>query len=403
MENSHFGRFELRTFLQAQVYDQTFSAVSADRNTETLTRLQRVPSQAAGGSLFWTRTFGDHALASSVEFREIRGFSDEVGFAFGVPTSRSRAGGRERTVALFAQDLWHVHERFTLSLGGRFDRWRNFDALSATRILSNNNGTTFRFPERTESAFSPRIAAIISATDRVSLYGSYSRSFRAPTLNELYRSFRVGNVVTQANENLNEETADTLEAGASFRSKLFAIRGNAFVTTITDPVVSITLSSTPSLITRRRQNVGETRSRGLELDVEFEPRPEINFSASYLFVNSRITEYPADQALVGNFLPQVAPQQLTFQMRYRPNLKWVFGIQARASSGQFEDDLNTLRLRPYFSTDATAAYKFSERASLFVAAENVFNSRYDIGLTPNPTVGPPASIRAGLRINLAKR
>jgi outer membrane cobalamin receptor len=42
------GTFQFRAFIEAQVYDQSFSAVSADRNSETLSRLQRVPSQAAG-------------------------------------------------------------------------------------------------------------------------------------------------------------------------------------------------------------------------------------------------------------------------------------------------------------------------------------------------------------------
>ena len=142
-----------------------------------------------------------------------------------------------------------------------------------TRVLSTNATTTTLFPDRTDSSFSPRVAAIFSANERISFYGSYSRSFRAPTLNELYRGFRVGNVVTQSNENLRAETADTFEGGVSFNAfqNRLALRSNAFVTTVSDPVVSITLSSTPSLITRQRQNVGETRSRGVEVDAEFTP------------------------------------------------------------------------------------------------------------------------------------
>jgi outer membrane receptor protein involved in Fe transport len=195
-----FGRFEARAFLQAQIYDQTFSAVSADRSSETLTRIQRVPSQATGGNLFWTRAFGGHTPVASFEFQEVRGFSDETGFAGGVATSSSGAGGDESTVAGFGQDIWRVNNRLTVSFGGRYDRWRNYDAHSTTRVLSSNAITTVVFPDRIDSAFSPRVAAIFSANERISFYGSYARSFRAPTLNELYRNFRVGNVVTQANQ-----------------------------------------------------------------------------------------------------------------------------------------------------------------------------------------------------------
>lgn len=405
LSNETAGRFELRTFLQAQVYDQTFSAVAADRNSETLSRLQRVPSQSAGGSLFWTRAFSDHTIASSLESREVRGYSDEVGYFGGSPTSKSGSGGKEKTIAFFAQDLWKASDRVSISFGGRFDRWRNVDALSVTRTLSTNAVTVTNFPDRNESAFSPRIAALVSINESVSAYGSYSRSFRAPTLNELYRGFRVGSVVTQSNEKLTAEIADTVEGGiniTAFQDRV-SIRGNAFQTQVGDPIVSITLSTMPNLITRRRQNVGETRTRGLEVDAEFAIRPELHFSASYLFADSRFTSFPADPTLVGNYLPQVARQQFNFQLSYRPVSRFSFGVQGRVSSSQFEDDINTLRLRSFFTVDATAAVKIHKNSEIFIAAENVFNNRYDIGLTPNRTVAAPAFARFGLRLNLGKR
>ena len=210
--------------------------------------------------------------------------------------------------------------------------------------------------------------------------------------------------MTRANENLRAEIADTFEGGVTFSAfeNRFALRGNVFVTTVSDPVVSVTLSSTPSLITRQRQNVGETRSRGIEVDTEFIPIPGLKLLASYIFVDARVTEFPANPGLIGKYLPQIARQQLNFQVSYRPS-RWSFGVQTRISSGQFEDDLNTLRLRPYWTVDATAAYRIRESFEIFAAAENIFNSRYDIGLTPNRTVAAPAFIRTGLRLNLGKR
>ena len=405
LDDKTFGRFEARAFLQTQVYDQTFSAVSASRNTETLTRLQRVPSQAWGSSLFWTRGFGDHAIASSVEYRDVRGFSDELGFTSSVSTSASGAGGHEQTFAVFAQDFWRVNGKFNLSLGARFDHWRNIDAHSATRVFATNALTSTIFPDRNESSFSPRVGVVYDATENVSLYGSFSRSFRAPTLNELYRGFRVGNVVTLANENLRAERANTFEGGVRFSAlgRRLTIRTNAFVTTVNDPVVSITLSSAPSLIIRRRQNVGETRSTGVEIDAEFSPVSSLRLSASYLFVDARVTEFPGSESLVGNRLPQVPQQQFNLQLSYRPTDRWTFGVQTRASSDRFEDDTNTLRLGGYFTADATVAFRADEKIEVFGAVENLFNSRYDIGLTPNRTVAAPTFVRVGLRLDLSKR
>ena len=405
VENVSIGRFEVRAFIQSQVYDQTFSSVSADRNAETLTRVQRVPSDAYGGHVFWARSFGEHSLSSSVELREVRGFSEELGFLAGLQTTTTRSGGRESTVTFLAQDMWRINRRATVSLGVRYDRWENRDALAETRALATGILTTTLFPDRNDSAFSPRVAAIIAANDRLSFYGSYSRSFRAPTLNELYRGFRVGNVVTLANENLRAETADTFEGGVTFSGlgKRLAIRTNVYVTTVSDPVVSVTLSSTPNLITRQRQNLGETRSRGLEADIEFAPLPELRLAASYLLVDARITDFPASVALVGNVLPQVAPQLFNMRLNYRLNRRWSFGIQTRMSSGQYEDDANILRLGSYVTVDTTSTIRIKRGLDVFLAAENIFNSRYDIGLTPNRTTAAPASVRLGLRFDLSKQ
>lgn len=400
--NETFGAFQLRSFVETQIYDQTFSAVAADRNSETLARLQRVPSQAAGASLFWNRVFADHAVAASVEFRETHGFSDETGFFGGRATSLSSAGGRERTFSVFAQDVWRVTGKLNLNFGARFDRWENFDALVATRSLTTNQTSLTDFPDRSETAFSPRVAALYEINDNFSLFASYAKSFRAPTLNELYRGFRVGSIITLPNENLHAERADTFEAGLNFTgfARRLSVRGNFFHTEVKQPVVSVTLTVTPSLITRQRQNVGETRARGLEIDAEFEPRRDFRFSASYLFVDSRVTEFPANPESVGKFLPQVPRQQFTFQTVYRPKEKLSLGFQGRISGAQFEDDLNILRLRPFFTLDAFAAYRLQENFEVFTAVENVFNNRYDIGRTPVLTVAAPVFARIGLRFNL---
>ena len=78
-------------------------------------------------------------------------------------------------------------------------------------------GTTV-LPDRGERAASPRVALRVRASDRLSLSASAYRGFRAPTLNELYRTFRVGNVVTLANPDLAAERLGGGEVGALYAS-----------------------------------------------------------------------------------------------------------------------------------------------------------------------------------------
>ena len=56
--------------------------------------------------------------------------------------------------------------------------------------------------------FSPRASLTWRANDLASLQFSVARSYRTPTLNELYRGFRVGNIVTNANPLLEPERLD---------------------------------------------------------------------------------------------------------------------------------------------------------------------------------------------------
>ena len=391
-------KLDWRFFGGAQIYDQTFSAVSADRNSESLNRLQRVPAQNIGVSTQFSGTIGAmQTFVVGLEAREVRGASDEIGFFNNRPTSASGAGGRERTFGVFAQDFVRVNSKFVLAGSMRFDSWRNFAALNSTRSLANNQTITTHFADRRETAFSPQVSILVQAAKHLSFFAVASKSFRAPTLNELYRNFRVGNVSTLSNENLRTEKAANFESGASFGKGNFYIRGNLFWTEISQPVANVTLSVTPALITRRRQNGGRTRARGLEFDAEMRVK-DFNFSAGYLLADSRVTEFSANKSLENLFVPQVARHQMTFQMRYAKRA-WSFALQGRASSAQFDDDLNLFQLEPFFQLDGFAAKKFGENLQVFVGVENVFNSGYSVGRTPIRTISSPLNLRVGMRWN----
>ncbi|MGI8884337.1 MAG: hypothetical protein ACR2IA_08850 [Pyrinomonadaceae bacterium] len=58
--------------------------------------------------------------------------------------------------------------------------------------------------------------------------------------------------------------------------------------------------------------------------------------------------------------------------------------------------------RLFFTLDTFAAYRF-DKFEIFTAVENVFNNRYDIGLTPNRTIATPRFVRVGLRFNLGSK
>jgi outer membrane receptor protein involved in Fe transport len=399
------GLFDLRAHASTQVLDQSFTSVAADRASETPTRLQRVPAQGSGLTLQWSRAAGArHALVAGFEASEARGASDELVYVAGRPSSLVGVGGRARTFGFYVRDAWRLTDRLVVIPGARFDRWRNYRAQQTTRPLAGTAApAVVAFGGRTETAFSPQLAAVFKLSDSFSLNATFARAFRAPTLNELYRSFRVGNVVTLADETLRAERLTSGEAGLIFTStrRGMTARAGFFHADVTRPVANVTLSVAPGLITRQRRNLGRTRTRGFEAEFEKRIGNGWTVSAGYLFADARVASFPADPALEGRRVPQVARRQLSFQLRYVPQGRaMTFGLQGRASGAQFDDDQNLLRLGGYFTLDAFASRRIARGLEAFAAAENLTGQRYEVGRTPVLTLGPPAFVRLGVRLRL---
>jgi outer membrane receptor protein involved in Fe transport len=401
------GAFQARAYGGTQLFDQTFTAVDADRDTETLTRVQRVPAQSTGASVQWSRGVGARlALVAGAEAREVRGASDELAYVRGLPSAFVDAGGRERSLGFFLQGTARMARKVFMTATARGDRWRNYAAFESSRPVAPGSPTTLRaFPDRAESSFSPSLSLLYKPHVAVSVFASGGRAFRAPTLNELYRSFRVGDVLTLANPDLRAERLAGIEAGAGVSAlggRLDA-RGALFWAEVSRTVANVTVAQTPALITRQRQNLGRTRSRGFEVELEARPSRRLVLSGGYTYTDARVKTFPANATLEGLLIPQVPRSVFAFQARYLPASRLTLGLQGRASSAQFDDDQNLLRLGGYFTLDALASARLTSRFDLFVAAENLFDERYDIGRTPVRTLGPPRFVRIGLRLRLGAR
>jgi len=385
--------FTLRAYAQGETFDQTFSAVAADRGGEQPTRAQRVPSSSLGLSGRWSRgSAGGGLFFAGGEWTGVKGETNET-ILTGAGGLES-AGGRQDRAALFAGSALWLGSRVRVAGAARLDAWRNHDGSRTAR------GTTTALADRSETALSPRLSLLVRASGRVSLAASAYRAFRAPTLNELYRSFRVGNVFTAANEGLEAERLNGVEAGVLLApSDRARLRANLFWMELDDTVANVTLSATPVLITRQRQNLGRTRTRGLEVDGEARRGRSWALSFGYLFADATVREFPPDPRLEGKGLPQVPRHSASLQVRWDGALASV-GAQVRWAGDQFEDDLNALVLRSYWSVDAEARRALGAGLEAFVSGENLTGARYDVGRTPVLTVGPPRSVRAGLRLRL---
>ena len=399
-----------RTYALGQEYNQNFSSVASDRNSESLTDIQHVPEQVGGGAMQWTHLLGEHqTLIGGMDLMEVMGASDEQLFSLGTHTRNNASGGRQRILGIFGEDLIRFHN-WTVILAGRFDDWNDFNASSICTPVSGTCPSPALYPQRGDRAFSPRLSVLRSLSRNVSVTGSMYRAFRAPTLNELYRTFRVANVVTLNNPYLNAERLTGAEAGVNISTldHKFDLRGTFFWSDIVDPVENVTIDPTSNPVLRQKENLGRIRSRGVELDGVVHVSRDIQLSAGYEFTGATVVAYQVPLgavSLLGNEVAQVPRNVFTWEARYWNLSRLLFSVQGRFVGNQFDDDQNLYPLGRFYTMDLQIGRKLTRNLEVFAAAENLLDQRYKVANTPVSggslfNIGPPILYRVGLRLNL---
>ena len=168
-----------------------------------------MPTDAFGGMVQWSRALGSqHVLTAGTDLRWVDG--DSIEDAFDAVTGSTRtlhrvAGGTQRSFGMFVQDVFAPHANLTLTASARLDSWLNYDAHNTETILATGAVNDPVLPDKSDSVVSPRFGALYRIHERLSVWGDIAAGFRAPTLNELYRRFSLGQVVTLANPELGPE------------------------------------------------------------------------------------------------------------------------------------------------------------------------------------------------------
>jgi outer membrane receptor protein involved in Fe transport len=414
--------WQLTLFSHLQTFNSTFSSAAPDRNSETPALNQfDVPSTDLGGNLQWSKQiYQTHLLTAGTDLRWIDGETNED-FTFSAAlqdfTRRRKAGGEQFLAGAYLQDIFTPAPGWQVTIAGRLDFWQSFDA---SRVEKNKQtGAITRntpFSDRDELAFSPKVALLYHATDQISLRGSFYQGFRAPTINELFRPFRVRNDITEANENLKPERLIGGEVGMDYAlTKQLLGRLTTFWNEVEDPVANVTKGTGPGTISpcgfvpaggvcRQRQNLGRTQIRGIEAELEYRPTPIWAVSGSYLFNDTEVLSAPNQPELEGKRIAQVPKHQFTLKVSYTNPALVNVSVQGRYVGDQFEDDLNSLKLGDYFVVDLMLWRPIPipkvSAGELFLGVENLFDRTYEVGKTTDGvvTIGAPLLVHGGIRV-----
>ncbi len=440
--------------LQARVYGDvsrthfTFLAVTNAATTRNIVRLatdQNVPTNGVGTTAVWTKTVGSsNVFSAGADWRRVDGDSQEAAYVAAAPTvvvpfsggcppnlqcgtqqgtlSVQRvSGGTQQMSGGYVQDIFTPVSQLVITLSARVDHWRNYDGHNletsvATGLpTANNRGSIV---ERSDTVVSPRAAALVHVSDRVSIWGAANSGFRAPTLTELYRQFSVGAVTTRPNDQLGPERLVGGEAGVNVApARNVTARVTWFDNRVSDPVLNVTLNAT----TAQKQNLGETRVRGVQTDVEYRVGSSWRVSGAYVYDEAKVTDGGvANAALVGKYVPQVPLHHGTVQIAYANPKVASIALSMQAMSLQYNDDQNvnfipaaTLTdngytsftgagLPGYASWDLNVARDVGRGLQVFFGVQNMFDQVYFVQTNPS-TTGTPRLVNGGVRVRFNGR
>jgi outer membrane receptor protein involved in Fe transport len=397
----------LTAYYQHRKFQSTFSSVNATRTVETPALDQfDVPADAVGGSAVWTMPLGAaHTVIFGADARWVEGETNEAFRFIGGDFTRLRqAGGQQMFVGVFAEDTWKISPVTMLVGGMRLDRWELFDGSRDEFDRATGNPTlTSSFPDRDGYSLNGRVGAIAQISDQITLRAAAYTGFRVPTLNELYRPFRVGNVVTEANAALDPERLIGGEAGFEWHPLTsLRLRATGFYNRLENAIGNITVGFGPGTfdpcgfipaggVLRQRRNIDLVTAPGFEFSSDWQIAAPLSVRVSYLFTTPRI-DRASESTLVGRALAQTPEHVVTAGIEWRPGTKWLLTAQGRYTAQQFEDDQNAIVLAPFFTVDAAVFYELTNKISAGLKAENLFDADTETGKKAATTI----SLSSGL-------
>ncbi len=411
--------WRLSTYMQDGKFENVFASVAEDRNSENPALDQfNVPSRAFGSSGTIKFPVAENSLVETgIDLRLLKGETNERFFFSDGDFLRERsAGGSQDFVGAFAAWHWTPNNRLKVSATSRIDYWQNRQGqrketeradgtILSQQDFADRDGVNTNF----SLAGSYQVASNLAA--RLSGY----TAFRVPTINELYRPFRVRNDITEANPDLKNESLKGIEAGLNWQGhEKTKLDLSLFYNRLDNAVSNVTLTTDAGFYAplgvfvpsggslSQRQNIDRVNIYGVEIAASTRVLPELALDIGYLYTHSRIGSGVSQTMLAGNQLAQVPVHEVSAGLTWNPVPEATVTLRSRYGSGQFDDDQNSQKLGRFYQADMAVSYRLSDSVEIFAAAENLFNETNISGISGNlETLGTPRLIYGGLRLKFS--
>ena len=284
--------------------------------------------------------------------------------------------GEDLQAGVFFQNETIFNDRLTLITGARFD-WQQLEPGGSTAFTDSE----------TDTAFSPKIAALYDVTDWFSVFGSYAHTERFPTLDESF------DANMSASTDLRKERSDNYEIGFALSGYDLAAPGDSlqlkttlFYNDIADLIESNIAGFGPGgpvFANPRYTNTGEATIYGGEV--------ELAYDSDYVFASAAFASVRGRNEITDGPLNTVAPAELAFTLGGRmPARDLEFGWRSRFVAAQ--DDTVTrpvtdaFDVHDVFLTWRPSGPRFAGLEAAF-GVDNIFDEDFTEYLSSEPGKG----------------
>ena len=288
----------------------------------------------------------------------------------------------EKVTAFYGELKYRPMEKWLLTLNGRTDR---IDLDYRDHLDDTDNGS------KEFKVFSSRIGANYAASENMDYYASASTGFRAPSVTQLFVGSSHPDMRVDANPDLEPETATNLEIGLRRKGNLMGIPVEldmALFQLDREDHIQASAGQYTTADGNRYENVGDMRSRGLELSLLGQPSKRWSWDLAYTYLDAFYTRYnefnlqtepldtnPANpNACVtgatpvvenvsffgppnwqvtncltaydntGNQVPRTPKHHLNLAVNVMPASGWTITGEMDAISGYYADEINRIKI-----------------------------------------------------------
>lgn len=402
-------------FVQWRDMDSGFASVGAGRGTVGPALAQHVPATGLGLRAELRPLMGGaHPLRLGADWRRTVGRTDE-GYFFNTATppvaGRQRvAGGSSDTLGAFAEISDAADgDGLSWTLSGRVDRWWLGTGYRKEDNIGGTNISDATFAARSGWEGSGR-AGLRWQDGALALRGAAYRGWRLPTLNELYRPFRVGADATAANENLTPERLWGGDVGVEWARNGASLSVTAFANRLNGAIANVTLGMGPGNFPgvgfvaagatySRRENLDAIVSKGLELAGGYD-FGMVRAGISYALTDAEVRASGTSAALNGKDPAQIARHSGSFSLQSQSAGPLGGFATLRYIGKQQEDDIGQLQLADAWTLDGGLHWRVRTGLTVEVRGENLFDELVPAAISSSGIIerATPRTLWVGLRI-----